>query len=177
MKTLSYILLFAVAFTSCQTDTSNAKETAETAEEQTNVEPNTFGEAITAEGSIPLSALTEQLSSTDTAFVKVKGRVDAVCQKKGCWMSLTDIQNPEGESIFVKFKDYGFFVPKDLAGSDVVMSGKAYATETPVDELRHYAEDEGKSAEEIAAITEPKKEYNFMADGVVITKRVEAQEE
>jgi len=46
------------------------------------------------------------------------------------------------------------------------MHGMAYYQITPVDELRHYAEDEGKSAEEVAEITEPKRELHFLADGV-----------
>jgi hypothetical protein len=37
-----------------------------------------------------------------------------------------------------------------------------------VETLRHYAEDEGKSKEEIAAITEPVTEYTFEAVGVII---------
>jgi hypothetical protein len=34
--------------------------------------------------------------------------------------------------------------------------------------LKHMAEDEGKSQEEIDAITEPKMEYTFVAGGVII---------
>ena len=33
---------------------------------------------------------------------------------------------------------------------------------------RHYAEDAGKSKEEIEKITEPKIAYTFLADGVLI---------
>ena len=61
-----------------------------------------------------------------------------------------------------------FFMPKDIAGRKVVMEGKAYREITTVEELRHFAEDEGKSAEEIAAITEPLEELKFMATGVVL---------
>ena len=48
------------------------------------------------------------------------------------------------------------------------MDGFAFKEVTPVDELRHYAEDEGMSKEEIAAITEPKEELKFMASGVLL---------
>ena len=75
----------------------------------------------------------------------------------------------EGE-IFVQFQDYGFFMPKDLAGQEVIIEGKAYRQETSVEELKHYAEDAGKTAEEIAAITEPVMEKKFMATGVVVVK-------
>ena len=59
-------------------------------------------------------------------------------------------------------------MPKDLSGKKVVIDGYAYVDETSVDMLRHYAEDAGKSEEEIKAITEPKKEVSFEASGVVI---------
>jgi len=42
--------------------------------------------------------------------------------------------------------------------------------ETSVAELKHYAEDEGKSKKEIAEITAPKIEYKFLAHGVLISK-------
>jgi hypothetical protein len=48
------------------------------------------------------------------------------------------------------------------------MEGIAETTETPVDELRHYAEDAGKSKAEIAKITKPEKALTFMADGVIV---------
>lgn len=82
-------------------------------------------------------------------------------------MNLTD---DTGNEIFVKFKDYGFFMPLDCEGQELVMNGFAVKSVTSVDELRHYAEDEGKSEEEIAAITEPKEEITFMADGVVFVE-------
>ena len=72
------------------------------------------------------------------------------------------------EVVFIKFKDYGFFVPKDANGKDAVVRGKLYAAVTSVDELRHYAEDKGASAAEIAAITQPQREIKMMADGVII---------
>ena len=76
-------------------------------------------------------------------------------------------ENYGENQVMVKFKDYGFFMPLDAKG-EVVVNGKAFITETPVDELRHYAEDAGKSKEEIEAITEPKLEYRFEADGVLL---------
>jgi hypothetical protein len=68
----------------------------------------------------------------------------------------------------VTFKDYGFFVPKDSKGKEVVIEGIAMRKVTPVDELRHYAEDAGKSPEEVAAITEPVQELAFEAVGVLL---------
>ena len=71
-------------------------------------------------------------------------------------------------SMFVKFKNYAFFMPKDLAGKKVVMVGNAFKEITTVEELRHFAQDEGKSKEDIAKITKPKEDIKFMANGVLI---------
>jgi hypothetical protein len=59
-------------------------------------------------------------------------------------------------------------MPLDLAGKEVVMNGYAFKDVTSVDELKHYAEDEGLSQAEIDGITEPKKELKFMASGVYL---------
>ncbi len=127
-----------------------------------------IGATISNPKPITMTELMGQLSQQDTVKTQLKAKVEGVCQVKGCWMNLVD--NSVEESVFVKFKDYGFFIPLDLAGSNVIVDGIAYREVTSVDELRHYAEDEGKSAEEISKITEPEEELKFMADGVIILK-------
>jgi len=59
-------------------------------------------------------------------------------------------------------------MPKNIAGKEVIMNGKAFVEEVSVNEQRHYLEDAGATAEEIAAITEPKKTLSFLADGVLL---------
>jgi hypothetical protein len=126
-----------------------------------------FGATITEEGAITFEALLAQMSKVDSIPAKVIGAVGTVCQAKGCWMDI--VSNSEGnEPMKVTFLDYGFFVPKDIAGRTVVMEGYAYRTVTSVDELRHYAEDEGLSKEEIEKITEPQQELRFLATGVLL---------
>ncbi len=132
--------------------------------------PNLYGEELSSAAAVDFATLLAEIESKgEVENVKVEATVESVCQAKGCWMNIVSDNSPD-QPIFVKFKDYGFFVPKDLAGSKVVIEGKAYSEETSVDELRHYAEDEGKSEEEIAAITEPVKELKFMASGVEVLK-------
>ena len=127
-----------------------------------------FGEMISDVGVISFSELVTKMDQSDEVEAVVSGNVGSVCQAKGCWMNIVDSDGGTSEEMFVKFKDYGFFMPLDIAGKDVIMRGKAYKEETSVDELRHYAEDEGKSAEEVAAITESIIELKFMADGVIL---------
>ncbi len=108
------------------------------------------------------------LEAGDSVNVILKAKVTKVCQEKGCWMNLVDPASETNESLFVKFKDYGFFVRKDIAGREVLVEGMAYNEMTSVKQLKHYAEDAGKSEEEIAAITEPTVQKKFMATGVVL---------
>lgn len=130
---------------------------------------NSFGAGVTNQANPQsLADVIKQLDTQDSMNVVVKAKVREVCQAKGCWMSLVDSQGDTEEELFVKFLDYAFFVPKDIAGREVLIEGVAYKEETSVDELRHYAEDANKSAEEIAAITEPSIEKKFMATGVVL---------
>jgi len=128
-----------------------------------------FGEEFKADGAITYDELYSRLDDQESVEnVKVKATVTAVCQAKGCWMNLTNKIGSTKEQMFVKFKDYGFFMPKDIAGQEVIVDGRAYKEVTSVDELRHYAEDEGLAEAEILAITEPKEELKFMANGVIL---------
>lgn len=74
------------------------------------------------------------------------------------------------EAILVRFKDYGFFMPQNIVGKTVVVQGVAKIKETSVERQQHWAEDAGKSAEEIAGIATPKRDIEIMADGVVVLK-------
>jgi hypothetical protein len=68
----------------------------------------------------------------------------------------------------VSFKDYGFFVPLDAAGSSIIMKGIAMYDTIDVDFLKHLAEDAKATQEEIDAITEPELAITFEATGVLI---------
>lgn len=129
---------------------------------------NNFGGPVEQAEAISYDALLSGMAEQDSMEVTVEAAVTEVCQAKGCWMNLTSAERTDAPLMMVRFKDYGFFVPKDIAGRKVVITGKAYREMTPVEELRHYAEDAGKSKEEIEAITEPKEELKFLATGVVL---------
>jgi len=124
-----------------------------------------FGEVITAEAAIPVAHLPELLEGTESVIVKLTGDVAAVCQMSGCWV---DLRLPNDEVLHVTFKDDAFLLPKDAAGKTAVIEGVATYEEIPVEMLKHMAEDEGKTQEEIDAITEPKLEYTFVAKGVIL---------
>ena len=109
----------------------------------------------------------ENLRVGDTLNVTFKGDVASVCKEKGCWLK---VGLEDGREVMVKFKDYAFFVPKDIEGKEVIMEGKAYVTKMSVEDQRHYAEDAGKTAAEVEAIKEPAVTLSFIAEGVKIKK-------
>ena len=149
-------------------DESNTTESAEEGP-STQAAPaapgQTFGAVITPEGAVPMSALNVALGTRDSAQVKLVGKANAVCQAKGCWMTLP---TADGKEMRVRFRDYAFFVPKDLSGHNVVVSGWAHRSTVPKSELQHYAKDAGKSDQEVAAITQDEQQLTFMADGVLV---------
>lgn len=164
MKKLIVLLSIPFLLFSCKSETK--KEVTEEVVKQETAYAS-YGEKITDEKVISKTEAIEtykNLKAGDTVMVKMETKINEVCQAKGCWMRL-DLGD---EEVMVKFKDYGFFMPKNSAGKEVIVNGKAFISEVSVEEQRHYAEDAGKSEDEIAAITEVEKTLSFEADGVLL---------
>ncbi|HBB48091.1 MAG TPA: DUF4920 domain-containing protein [Flavobacteriaceae bacterium] len=166
MKKIILLALLTLSFVACK----NSGTSAENAQDQAleNVQEFvSFGAEISADGAIDaeaMMAIYADLKEGDTIATKFQGSVNSVCKMKGCWMRLA----VGDQEAFVKFKDYGFFVPKYLSEVEVIVSGKAYVSKTSVEDLKHFAQDAGKPQEEIDAITEPELSLDFMADGVLV---------
>ncbi|WP_421945362.1 DUF4920 domain-containing protein [Pedobacter sp.] len=124
-----------------------------------------FGDGVTPGDVKPAAKMEAAMGDKKVADMKIEGKVVDVCKKKGCWMTL---EMPNGDPMRVTFKDYAFFMPMDIVGKNVVLDGIAKKQTISVETLRHYAEDAKKSPEEVAKITDPKKELAFEAKGVVI---------
>lgn len=124
-----------------------------------------YGQKITETDAIPATQLATKLTGKEAMPAKVVGTVESVCRMQGCWMKL---KTGDGQTMRVTFRDYGFFVPKDIAGKTVVVEGVAEVSTTSVVDLQHYAEDAGKSKAEIRKITKPEKALTFVADGVIV---------
>ncbi|CEJ69211.1 protein of unknown function [Chryseobacterium oranimense] len=129
---------------------------------------DTYGSAVTSESkAITVDKLSKKLKKDNKKVenVAVKGKVTDVCEKKGCWLT---IQTEDNSQFFVKMKDYAFFVPTALKGKNVVLEGTAERKVTSIDEQKHYAEDAKKPQAEIDAITTPKEEIRFVANGIKV---------
>ena len=131
-----------------------------------------FGAEITEDGAMTIADFQTAMGEAQTWDGKIATTINSCCQKKGCWMKV-DMGN--GEEMRVTFKDYGFFVPLDAGGKNVIMEGHAYYDTLSVEHLKHLAEDAQKTQEEIDAITEPETTLTFEATGVLIEGAVAAE--
>ena len=121
-----------------------------------------YGEKISSQNTVTLKGLINH--AKDKSLVKVNGTILSSCPKKGCWMQV----QVESDTIQVTFKDYGFFVPRDIIGKNVLVNGVAYKRSISIDELKHYAHDRGDSKEVINSITKPEEIFSLTANGVEI---------
>lgn len=168
MKNFLIIIAFVFSIVSCkQNKTDKNPDLAQL--EETQEQYKSFGKEMTTENSLTAEEMKEKFASLkvgDTIKAKFTTSVNSVCKMKGCWMTL-DLPETD-EDPMVKFKDYGFFVPKDIEGNEVIVEGIAFIEETSVEDQKHYAKDAGKTEEEIEAISQPTKSYGFLADGVLL---------
>jgi len=94
--------------------------------------------------------------------VLVETRIAKVCQKKGCFFVAQ--QGPS--TVRVSFKDYGFFIPTDSGGKDVVLLGTFSRKSVSQEQAEHYAADLG----ETEAPAPEAFEYSIVATAVKIPR-------
>lgn len=127
-----------------------------------------YGAGVKAGKTINVKELGHALATDSVYNGVITGKVTEVCVKKGCFMK---VERPDNaDPIMVRFKDYGFFMPEDIVGKTVLLDGVAKVKESSVAQLKHFAEDAGKSEAEIAKITSPKIDIEIIASGVKIMK-------
>ncbi len=162
------LLLTCLCLAACGESEAAPKETAPTAP-AAQLDParyDHFGAGVAAG---PVAIQAAEVVAQPTCYsgdgVRVAGTIQEVCQRKGCWINV----GPGPTPLFVKFKDYGFFLPKDAAGREVVLVGEVQVKTQSVEEARHYLEDAGKH-DEAQKITAPVQKVTFLASGVAVAK-------
>ena len=119
-----------------------------------------------SEEKAPVSVDDLEAKLVDNAFAGlIKGKVVEVCKAEGCWLRL---QKADGSSMMVRAKDHGFVMPENIVGKTVLVEGTAAVKETSEEMRKHFAEDGGKTKEEIAKIKGPEKSVEFTAKGVKV---------
>lgn len=137
-------------------------------ESEESTAPGTYyGAAFEAKQPMALAKVHKKLRKPGKKVdMQLVGTVESVCAKKGCWVNL---KLDDGSIVFIKMKDYAFFVPKTgLEGKRIQVNGQGYKEVFSIEELKHYAADAGQSPEEIAKITQPEEKLRFTATGIKV---------
>jgi hypothetical protein len=113
------------------------------------------------ENAISLTSAMEA-SDQETELI-IETTVNKVCQKKGCFFVAVDGEN----SARVTFKDYGFFIPTNSTGKEVVLRGVLTEKTLSEEQVRHFAEDAGENSDDIVG---EQKEYSIVATSIMIPK-------
>ena len=160
---LHSLLLLSIGALACAWTSCTSSEPVESTGQPEN--QTFYGSVIETDETLNGAEVRRALEQSGRAEVRLEGTITATCAKKGCWM---DVASGE-DTVFVRFQDYGFFVPTEGAeGKRTVLQGEAFYDTLTVPMLQHYAEDAGKTPEEINAITEPELRLAFTATGVMI---------
>jgi hypothetical protein len=169
MKKLLLCAVFAFSLFSCDFAGDKkpgvSENSAKDGENLENVKVAYYGKKIDESGAISGKELKEKMGSNTSMDAKVRGEIVDVCKKEGCWLTM-DME--DGTTMQINMKDHEFFVPKDITGRTVIAEGQATIDSTSVEELRHFAEDAGKSQAEIEAISSPETKLNFNAVGIIV---------
>ena len=105
------------------------------------------GDALPKADPMTVSAVMNDAATLNGKSVTVKGTVEQVCAKKGCWWMMAG-EKP-GEQIRITAKGYGFFVPRDAKGKAAVASGVLQSKQMSEEEARHMLEDAKEAGEPV----------------------------
>lgn len=167
---IGLLLVGLIFFAGCNSNSQQNKEDHNHAEMTSSADEalpasGNFGQKITKENALMVNDALAQITVDTTFELKLTGTISEVCQHSGCWLT---IELEDGEELMVNMLDHAFEVPKDAAGKSVWAQGTAIRELIPVEMLKHYAADAGKSQEEIDSITQPEWKYTLDAKGVII---------
>ncbi len=122
-----------------------------------------FGAELNYESLSPATLSDIIESESENTVVTLKASVAEVCSKKGCFFIAED-----GDyQARITFKDYGFFIPTDSKGKEVIFVGDFTVKTLSEEKAKHYAEDAGKDPETVKG---SQKEYSVVATSVIVPK-------
>ena len=123
----------------------------------------TFGKPLSIKKALSLQEALQQPTKFENQKVLLEGKINDVCQMKGCWLMLSGGQR----AIRIKFEGYSFFVPKDSRGKKVRAEGRLIQETLSEDMARHYAAEQSTQSD-LPEIKGPQRVVTFEAVGVAI---------
>ena len=127
-----------------------------------------YGAPLTAAEPMAIGDLLSKPDGWKSRTVTVEGKVRKACTRKGCWMEVAASDKEGTPGCRVTFKDYGFFVPLDSAGSAARVQGTVEVDTLSASAVRHYEEEGMVFASKRPDGTAP--EVRIVATGVELTR-------
>jgi hypothetical protein len=137
----------------------------------------TFGEPASGKTdmpTVPVQAAMKDAEQYNGKHLYLTGTVASVCPKKGCWITLGDA---DAKPMFIKFTCPvdGRLIPMEAVGKPAIVEGIVKVVTLSEAEARHYKEDAGASAEEIAKIVGPQTQITVASPSARIADLPQAQ--
>jgi len=169
MKIYGLLIGAALLVSSCATESKKVEEEKIVTEEKTVELGESYGEFnVNPEEAISVEEMLKAFNENPTVNeFTFEAPLIEVCSKAGCWVN---IEKGNGETFMVRFKDHFTIPPATEVGTEAYLHGVAHYDTISVELLQHFAEDAGKTEEEINEITEPKFEVGFECDGITLKK-------
>ncbi len=162
MKQIFFVLMIALFVLGAQAHSDKGNNEGPSV--QVEMGTKKFGAPVLDKATESLSGITQNFDKYQGRTVTFDATVKKVCKSKGCWMTLDD----GNTQVRTLFKDYGFFVPKEILDQKVRVTGRMLRKKVSAPTLRHYLKDEGAKLAEIKKIKTGKWTFEFVADGVEI---------
>ena len=103
-----------------------------------------FGAPITPAPELQLADVLKTPEQYRDQTITVEGHVRSACTRRGCWMEVAESADPAQPGCRVTFKDYGFFVPTDSAGSRAKVQGTFGVNTLPAERVAHLESEGGQ---------------------------------
>lgn len=135
MRRLSSLFLCACLLAGCESRPSPVDSSSS----DPKPSPIVYGELQQPNGEI--TALAEIAASPELyegKEVRTKGQIERVCQRRGCWLELSD---STGARAFVPMAGHAFTVPKESIGEQALIEGTVHRRQRSEAERNHLESD------------------------------------
>lgn len=167
VRAIALGIAFAALTTGCPADPPNETPKPEQNSPTSNV--SRYGAPIGTGETLKLASVLADPGKYKDKPVIVEAEVRKACTKKGCWMEIAESLDKKAQGCRVTFKDYGFFVPLDSAGSRARVQGTVTSELVAASYVKHLEEEGAHFPRKNPDGTAD--EVRFVATGVELSKK------
>lgn len=168
MKKLLLVSLSGLFLVACSHAVTDEQVEVVTSKSQiTKSDSLQLGEAVDMNALVDFETVMQSPDDFVGKTITLKGKVDKVCKKKGCWADITS----GNEKLRVKVKDDEIVIPLYTLGSDAyatgVLAARKFDMEQTLEYLQHMADDADEEFDP-SSVTEPLTFYQLNSKAVTI---------